>query len=75
MCRATPAGGAFDPRVCPLLVGLSPEEQEERMRDDPRIARCIRSFGRVSLDTMGCDWDEAGPPGDAPSAGPVLDLG
>ncbi len=27
--------------ACPLLQGLSPEEQRARMKDDPRIAACI----------------------------------
>lgn len=31
----------FDPRDCPLLQGLSPEEQRVRMREDPRIRACI----------------------------------
>jgi len=37
--------GAFDPRLCPLLAHLPPEEQEQRVRDDPLIAKCIRKFG------------------------------
>ena len=41
MCQAT---NAFDPTQCPLLQNLSPEEQQARMRDDPRIAACIEAL-------------------------------
>lgn len=35
----------FDPMMCPLLAGLSPEEQAERMEQDPAISACIRRLG------------------------------
>lgn len=36
---------AFDPNSCPLLQGLSPEEQQARMKDDPLIRQCISHIG------------------------------
>lgn len=41
MDRAAPSGRRFDPRDCPLLQGLSPDEQLLRMQQDPRIRACI----------------------------------
>lgn len=35
---------AFDPSMCPLLQGLSPDEQKRKMEDDPLIRACM---GRV----------------------------
>lgn len=46
--RAGMAGddaSVFDPMMCPLLAGLSPEEQAERMEQDPAISACIRRLG------------------------------
>lgn len=34
---------AFDPNHCPLLQGLSPEEQKVRMESDPLIRACVRA--------------------------------
>jgi hypothetical protein len=48
MCTAIAANRRFDPRLCPLLQGLPPDEQQERMRTDPRIAACIASLGGES---------------------------
>jgi hypothetical protein len=45
MCDAVTACGAFDPKLCPLLQNLSPDEQQERMSSDPRIANCIAMLG------------------------------
>jgi hypothetical protein len=45
MCVAKGATGTFDPMICPLLRDLPPEEQAERMRDDPRIRACIAAMG------------------------------
>lgn len=45
MCTAIAAAQRFDPRLCPLLQGLPPDEQQERMRSDPRIAACIAALG------------------------------
>lgn len=44
MCEAMTTSGAFDPELCPLLKGLSHEEQAERMQHDPRIAACITAI-------------------------------
>lgn len=33
--------GSFDRAACPLLAGLDEAEQEQRIRDDPRIRACI----------------------------------
>lgn len=41
MCEPHLAFGSFDPSSCPLLMGLSPEEQWERMQNDPHIVACI----------------------------------
>jgi len=41
MCETHLTYGSFDPCSCPLLMGLSPEEQLERMQNDPVIAACI----------------------------------
>lgn len=52
MCHAISAnGGRFDPRLCPLLAGLPPDEQEERMRDDPRIRACIDTMAGKAAST------------------------
>jgi len=36
---------AFDPNQCPLLQGLSEEEQKLRMAEDPLIRQCISHLG------------------------------
>ncbi|MDI9850148.1 hypothetical protein QM467_19100 [Rhodoblastus sp. 17X3] len=41
MCNATSTKGRFDPGNCPLLAGLSPDQQAARMARDPRIRNCI----------------------------------
>lgn len=33
----------FDPDQCPMLQGLSPQEQQFRMRTDPMIRACIET--------------------------------
>lgn len=33
--------GYFDPRRCPLLQGLDPEQQRLMMASDPRIRACV----------------------------------
>lgn len=45
---------AFDPNVCPLLQGLSPEEQQARMAEDPLIRRCIEALGTGGTTPMDC---------------------
>jgi len=44
MCKAMAFPERFDARLCPLLQGLSPEEQDERIRTDPIIAACIAAM-------------------------------
>lgn len=41
--KSAPASArvVFDPTLCPLLQGLSPEEQEERIQSDPIIRACV----------------------------------
>jgi hypothetical protein len=39
MCQAMLDRGEFDPELCPLLKGLSPEQIVERMKQQP-IASC-----------------------------------
>lgn len=34
---------AFDPNLCPLLHGLTPDEQKLRMETDPLIRACVQS--------------------------------
>lgn len=48
MCRGLMSPGGFDPSLCPLLQNLPPEEQQERMRNDPAISRCVRAMGGVA---------------------------
>lgn len=39
--QAAAPGLVFDPTLCPLLDGLTPEEQAERMETDPVISACV----------------------------------
>ena len=41
MCNQSQACQAFDPELCPLLKGLSPEEKRIRMAEDPVIRSCV----------------------------------
>ena len=45
--------GGFDPRHCPLLQGLSPEEADRMMASDPRIRACRAAVesGRIDAET------------------------
>jgi hypothetical protein len=45
VCQAMKDIGTFDPALCPLLQGLSPEQAAEKMKD-PIFANC-----RASLET------------------------
>lgn len=45
MCTAVYVNGVFDASRCPLLNGLSPEEQDRRLRTDPRIRSCMEALG------------------------------
>lgn len=57
MCDAVTACGAFDPKLCPLLQNLSPDEQQARMSSDPRIASCIAMLGgQVSGSAQDASW-------------------
>ena len=43
MPRPTFVNCAFQPELCPLLQGLSPDEQRLRMETDPLIRNCKRA--------------------------------
>lgn len=56
--RTTPPGSCalvFDPMACPLLAGLSPEEQAERMESDPVIRACVRKLESGVSQHAGCN--------------------
>ena len=40
MCQARFSNGSFDPALCPLLAGLSPDEIADRLANDPMIRAC-----------------------------------
>lgn len=44
----------FDPTLCPLLQGLSPEEQEERIQSDPIIRACVSKVEGGGDQTKAC---------------------
>ena len=44
MSRPTIVKGNFDPELCPLLRGLTPDEQLRRMSDDPIIRACVEQL-------------------------------
>lgn len=44
----------FDPTMCPLLAGLSLEEQAERIEQDPVISACIRRLESGVNAQAGC---------------------
>ena len=44
MCQAMDDNGSFDPSLCPLLKGLSPEEIADRMHTDPQIRQCVENL-------------------------------
>jgi hypothetical protein len=45
----------FDPMACPLLAGLSAEEQAERMENDPVIRACVRKLEGGVDQHAGCN--------------------
>lgn len=54
MCEQTGSSGRFNPDLCPLLDGLSPEAKRKRMQDDPIIRNCVAAIegaGEVSRET------------------------
>ncbi|HRK24951.1 MAG TPA: hypothetical protein PLQ11_08360 [Beijerinckiaceae bacterium] len=42
--RSFQSNCVFDPSLCPLLAGLSPEDQQARMASDPMIRACVQSI-------------------------------
>lgn len=44
MCEQTQSSGRFNPDLCPLLDGLSPEAKLKRMREDPIIRNCVAAI-------------------------------
>lgn len=49
MCRAMLEMGEFDPGLCPLLDGLSPEEIAKRVANDPHIQACSKAVSNPAL--------------------------
>jgi len=45
---------AFNPDFCPLLQGLTPEEQKLRMEQDPVIRGCIKGMAHGVGAGMDC---------------------
>ena len=43
MGRSAFGNNAFDPAMCPLLAGLTPDEQKKAMETNPMIRACIHS--------------------------------
>lgn len=54
MSRPTFVNSAFDPELCPLLRGLSHEEQLRRMSDDPIIRACVAQLDCPSEEFKHC---------------------
>ena len=44
MCRAMTENGYFDPDLCPLLQGLTPDEIHREMIENPDIRACMASL-------------------------------
>lgn len=70
MCDAINARGEFDPDLCPLLKGLTPEERRARMTGNPRISACIAAFDGVGQPAAVCPHPELLPR----PAGPGIDV-
>jgi hypothetical protein len=49
MCNQSKACQTFDPDLCPLLQGLSPEEKRRRMDEDPVIRNCVALVDGVEV--------------------------
>ncbi|MBK9081270.1 MAG: hypothetical protein IPL88_03910 [Rhizobiales bacterium] len=45
---------SFDPELCPLLQGLSADEQARRMREDPMIRACLSSLDAPTKQMLAC---------------------
>lgn len=54
MPRPTDANRAFNPALCPLLHGLTPEEQRQRMETDPLIRACRQAVEAGAEHPAGC---------------------
>lgn len=50
MCRAMAKQGRFDPDLCPLLKGLSPDEIRAAMDQNPHIRACALAVCDDDLD-------------------------
>lgn len=48
MSRPAFVNSAFDPELCPLLRGLSQDEQLQRMSEDPIIRACVAQLDAPS---------------------------
>lgn len=49
----------FNPTLCPLLDGLTPEEQAERMETDPVIRACMHKLEGGVGQLKGCHVSRA----------------
>ena len=47
MCEQAKLSGRFNPDLCPLLDGLSPEAKVKRMREAPIIRNCVAAIEGV----------------------------
>lgn len=47
MCEQTRTTRSFNPDLCPLLDGLSPDAKRKRMQEDPIIRNCIAAIEGV----------------------------
>jgi len=43
--------GTFDPALCPLLQGLSPEDIADRVANDPLMQACAAAFADPDMNT------------------------
>jgi hypothetical protein len=44
MCDQKLSCRRFDPDLCPLLQGLSPEAKQKKMAENPSIRKCIEAL-------------------------------
>ena len=52
MCMAMTGKGRCVPELCPLLEGLSPEETQRAMVDNPHIRTCVEAFNGGSKEAL-----------------------
>lgn len=50
----TTGNSAFNPEFCPLLQGLTPEEKQRRMEQDPVIRGCMLAMDAGKGDGLDC---------------------